>query len=305
MTITRRQVLNGLGSAALATGLSGLATRVIAAGNGREVITASDGHLVLPGDFVFDGMDEAQLAPILDRHDISREEIRQPCNVTLLRDGDRVILFDAGAGPLFMPSAGDLAVTLDGLGIAPEDVTDIVFTHGHPDHLWGVLDDFDELLFPEAAFHFGQAEWDYWSDPDTVDTIGEARAAFAVGAQRRLDAIAGKTSFFTDGDEVLPGIMAHATPGHTPGHMSFEIATGGDPVLVAGDAVTNAHVNFEQPGWPSGSDQDPDLGAETRARLLDRAAADGLRLIGFHLPGGGIGRVERTGDAFRFVEDGA
>ncbi|KZY38862.1 MBL fold metallo-hydrolase, partial [Roseovarius sp. HI0049] len=255
--------------------------------------------------FVFDGMPEEKLAPILERHDISRDEISQPCNVTLLRDGDRLILFDAGAGPLFMPTAGDLAMTLDGLGLAPEDITDIVFTHGHPDHLWGVLDDFDELLFPEAAYHFGQAEWDYWSDPDTVNTIGEARAAFAVGAQRRLDAIAEKTAFFTDGDEVLPGIMAHATPGHTPGHMSFEIATGGDPVLVAGDAVTNAHVNFEQPGWPSGSDQNPELGAETRARLLDMAAADGMRLIGFHLPGGGIGRVERTGGAYRFVGEDA
>ncbi|KZY33037.1 MBL fold metallo-hydrolase [Roseovarius sp. HI0049] len=302
---TRRQFLNALGTAAVATGLSGLSTRVIAAGTGREVITASDGHLVLPGDFVFDGMPEEKLAPILERHDISRDEISQPCNVTLLRDGDRVILFDAGAGPLFMPTAGDLAMTLDGLGLAPEDITDIVFTHGHPDHLWGVLDDFDELLFPEAAYHFGQAEWDYWSDPDTVNTIGEARAAFAVGAQRRLDAIAEKTAFFTDGDEVLPGIMAHATPGHTPGHMSFEIATGGDPVLVAGDAVTNAHVNFEQPGWPSGSDQNPELGAETRARLLDMAAADGMRLIGFHLPGGGIGRVERTGGAYRFVGEDA
>lgn len=299
---TRRQVLRGLGAATMVPAL-GSAGRVIASGAGREVMTASDGHLVLPGDFLFGPMPEDELAPILDRHNVSRDEVRSPCNVTVLRDEARTVLFDAGSGPAFMPSAGDLSDTLYDMGIAPEDVTDIVFTHGHPDHLWGVLDDFDELLFSEAAYHMGQAEWDYWSDPATVDTIGEARAAFAVGAGRRLEAIAERTRFFKDGDEVLPGVMAHATHGHTPGHMSFEIDTGGDPLLVAGDAVTNAHVNFERPDWPSGSDQDADMGAETRTRLLDQAAADKMRIIGFHLPGGGMGRVERKDGAYRFVGD--
>ena len=305
MITTRRQMLYGLGTAAIAAGFTGTATRVIAAGDGREVLTASDGHLVLPGDFVFDGMPEAELAEILERHDVPRDEVQQPCNLTLLRDGDRLILFDAGAGPSFMPTAGDLADTLYDMDIAPEDVTDVVFTHGHPDHLWGVLDGFDELLFANATHHFGQAEWDYWSDPETVNTIGEARAAFAVGAQRRLEAIEDIVQFFNAGDEVLPGIMAHATPGHTPGHTSFEIATGGDPVLVVGDAFTNAHVNFERPDWPSGSDQNRELGAETRARLMDQAATDKMRIVGFHLPDGGMGRVERKDGAYRFVEDEA
>lgn len=303
--MTRRRVLGGLGTAAIAAGLTGTATRVIAAGDGREVLSASDGHLVLPGDFLFDGMPEAELAEILERHGIPRDEVKQPCNVTVVRDGERLILFDAGAGPTFMPTAGDLADTLYDMDIAPEDVTDVVFTHGHPDHLWGVLDDFDELLFANATHHFGQAEWDYWSDPDTVNTIGEARAAFAVGAQRRLEAIEDIVQFFNAGDEVLPGIMAHATPGHTPGHTSFEIATGGDPVLVVGDAFTNAHVNFERPDWPSGSDQNRELGAETRARLMDQAATDKMRIIGFHLPEGGMGRVERKDGAYRFVEESA
>jgi len=294
-----------MGAAAMAAGVGGTGFRAMAAGEGREVLTASDGNLVLPGDFAFEGLPEAELAKILDRHGVSRERIEPPCNVTILRDGDRTVLFDAGAGPTFMPSAGELADALYDAGIAPEAVTDIVFTHGHPDHLWGVLDDFDELLFSEARYHMGRAEWDYWSDPETVDTIGQARAAFAVGAGRRLEAIAERTGFFKDGDEVLPGVMARATFGHTPGHMSFEIGTGGDPILVLGDAVTNAHVNFERPDWPSGSDQDADMGAATRVRLLDRAATDKMLIIGFHLPGGGIGRVERKDGAYRFVEDDA
>lgn len=303
MRSTRRQILKAMGAAGLTAGLGVTGGRVIASGSGREVMTASDGNLVLPGDFVFDGLPEEQLAEILSEHGVSRDEVQPPCNVTVMRDGDRTVLFDAGSGPTFMPTAGELVNTLYEMEIAPEEVTDVVFTHGHPDHLWGVLDDFDELTFYEAAYHFGQAEWDYWSDPETVDTIGEARAAFAVGAGRRLEAIAERTSFFTDGDEVVPGVMAHATGGHTPGHMSFEVATGGAPVLVVGDAVTNAHVNFERPDWPSGSDQDPEMGARTRQRLLDKMAADNMRIIGFHLPGGGIGRVERKGDAYRFATE--
>jgi len=304
MRNTRRQFLAAIGAAGVAAGLGGAGMAVAATGSGREVLTASDGHLVLPGDFLFDGLPEAALSEILERYGVPHDRVEPPCNVTVLRDGARTVLFDAGSGPAFMPSAGTLVDALYDIGIAPDDVTDIVFTHGHPDHLWGVLDDFDELTFQQAQYHFGQSEWDYWSDPKTVDTIGQARAAFAVGAGRRLDAIAERTRFFRPGQEVMPGVMAHATHGHTPGHMSFEIAVGGDPVLVVGDAIGNGHVAFERPDWPSGADQDAQMGARTRQRLLDQAATDRMRVIGFHLPAGGIGRVEHKDGAYRFVREG-
>ena len=106
-----------------------------------------------------------------------------------------------------------------------------------------------------------------------------------------------------DGERV-GSFTAHHTPGHTPGHMSFEIRNGGDAAFVSGDAISNHHVAFARPGWESGSDQDMPLAAQTRTALMDRLAQDKLLLLGFHLPGGGIGRVERTGGAYRFlVED--
>ena len=148
-----------------------------------------------------------------------------------------------------------------------------------------------------------QAEWDYWSDPDTVNTIGELRASFAVGAARRLGAIAEQMTFFSDQDEVIPGVLAHLTPGHTPGHTSFEIRHGGAAVMVGGDAIGNHHVAFARPEWPSGSDHDPDLGADTRQRLLDRLVEDDIALLGFHLPDGGLGRVERVGSYYRFISE--
>ena len=204
-----------------------------------------------------------------------------------------------------MPSAGEIVDSLDAVGVAPEDVTHVVFTHAHPDHLWGVLEDFDDPVFYEAEHMISQAEWDYWTDPNTVNTIGETRASFAVGAARRLEAIADQMSFFSDQEEVLPGVLAHLTPGHTPGHTSFEIRDGNNALLVVGDAIVNHHVAFARPDWPSGTDQDQALGAQTRMKLLDRLAVDDIALLGFHLPNGGLGRVERAGSAYRFAAEEA
>jgi len=205
-----------------------------------------------------------------------------------------------GSGPDFQPSAGKLAEALSALDLTFEDVTHVLFTHGHPDHLWGLLDDFDEPLFANAQHMIGQVEHDYWTDPETATTIGEARASFAAGASRRLAVIADSIRLLADGEEVLPGVTARLTPGHTPGHLAFEIA-GPAPAMVLGDCIGNHHIAFERPDWASLSDQDPELAATTRSTLLDRLASDGHSIIGFHLPEGGIGRVERTETAYRFV----
>ena len=224
MKVNRRTVLAGMGAAALAHGPLRAFALTSAQVGGYEFVSVSDGNLVLPRSFFFEGLPQEELAQVLAPYDLPQDQLAPPCNLTLLRNDDRVILFDAGAGPAFMPSAGSLSESLDAAGVAPEAVTDVVFTHGHPDHLWGVLDDFDDLVFPNARYHMGQVEWDYWRDPATVDTIGAARAAFAVGAARRLAAIEDRVAHFSDGDEVLPGIMAQASFGHTPGHMSFLLA---------------------------------------------------------------------------------
>ncbi|SEL24421.1 MBL fold metallo-hydrolase [Roseovarius nanhaiticus] len=307
MMIDRRQVLAGLGGigglALCGAPRPALARTAVQMGSG-EVVALSDGNLVLPFDFAFGDLPEDELDLILARYGVSGDQLEPPCNLTLLRQEDRIVLFDAGSGPAFMPSAGKLMSSLEAEGLTPDDITHVVFTHAHPDHLWGILDDFDEPIFANAEMMIGQDEWDYWTDPATVDTIGEARASFAVGAARRLAAIEGRVGFFKGGDEILPGIMAHATPGHTPGHMSFEIRNGGDAVMVGGDAISNGHVALARPDWPSGADQDPDLGAETRMRLLDQLVADDIALLGFHLPDGGLGRVERAGDYYQFTAEG-
>ena len=301
--LTRRRIMT-LAAAALSAPL--VPRRLWAASTlrlgGVQIDTLSDGHLVLPGDFILGGMPQAEMTEIVTKYGLPTDQLTPPCNVTLLRDGTNTVLFDAGAGPDFQPTAGKLAEALAVLDLAPEDVTHVLFTHAHPDHLWGVLDEFDEPVFANAQHMIGRAEFDYWTNPDTVNTIGAARTTFAVGAARRLETLAERLTFLDDGAEALPGIAARLTPGHTPGHLAFEIAAP-SPVMVLGDCIGNHHVGFERPGWASGSDQDGALAAQTRVGLLDRLVAETFTLVGYHLPEGGIGRAERAGEGYRFTAE--
>lgn len=267
----------------------------------KQITSVSDGNLVLPGSMFFDNLPTDEVDRILAESGVSKDEVQPPCNLTLLRDETKTILFDAGSGASFMPTAGEIVDNLDAIGVAPDDVTDVVFTHAHPDHIWGILDDFDDLVFSQADYMISTPEWEYWTDPNTVSTIGEERASFAVGASRRLESISDKIKFFNDGEEVLPGVMAHMTPGHTPGHTSFEIRDGTNAIMVGGDAIGNHHVALARPDWPSGSDQDPTLGAITRIKLLDKLVTDDIAILAFHLPEGGLGRIEKKAAGYRFV----
>ncbi len=296
----RRQFLTTAAATGALAALPRFAIAEMALGD-ATLTTVSDGNLTLPRSFILDGLPEAEVQPILDEYDISGAQLTPPCNVSLYRDGANTVLFDVGAGSEFMPSAGDLTDSLDAIGVSTEDITHVVFTHAHPDHLWGLLDDFGDPMFLNASFHMGRGEWDYWTDPATVDTIGAERQAFAVGAARRLEIIADQMQFFGDGDTVLPGIDAVATYGHTPGHMSFLLDQGGASAFIVGDAIANHHVAFARPGWALGSDQDPVTAAATRVALMDRLATDQTPIVGFHLPEGGMGLIERDGDGYRYA----
>ncbi len=285
--------------------VSGSAMAATTSTFGNMVITIlSDGNLVLPLNFSYPDAPQDELKTLLEKAGALKDEAIMPdCNVTLVKMGDKTILFDVGAGANFMPSAGKLGEQMEKSGIDPASITDVVFTHAHPDHLWGLLDDFDELHFPDANYHMNEVEWDYWTASDTLEKTPEARKTFVVGAQSRLEMLSDRVTRFRYGAEVLPGIEAVDTSGHTPGHTSFMLHEGSESLLVLGDAITQSTVSFERPDWPSGSDQDAQKGIETRKKLLDRLVADKSGLIGFHLPHPGIGRAEKADGAYRFVAE--
>lgn len=300
MEISRRHLMS-VGAMGVLAGLTGHRAAVAQTQIGDfKILSLSDGSLMLPAAMVFAPIPKNERVDLSQRYDLG-EVLTPPCNVTLLQKGDQNILFDVGSGPEFMSSAGFLLDALDSTGLGPEDITDVVFTHAHPDHIWGLVDDFDDLLFPNARHMIGQTEWDYWTNPETVNTIDEGRTTFAVGAARRLARIEDTVTFFGDGEEILPGVAARATFGHTPGHMAFEVRQGSEALMILGDCIANHHVALEHPEWLSGSDQDQETGAATRALLLDQLAHEQMPVLGFHLPGDGIGRIERMGDGFTFL----
>jgi glyoxylase-like metal-dependent hydrolase (beta-lactamase superfamily II) len=306
MELTRRQLIQAGAATAMSTALPQFTwAQTTLQADGRTLDTLSDGNLVLPKSFAFGETPPDDAVAILAKYGITGDTMTPDCNVTLLRTGDRTILFDAGAGQEFMPSAGKLIEALDATGVDIYDVTDVVFTHAHPDHLWGVRDDFGDLMFPDASYHIGRTEWAYWTDPDTANTIDDARVTFAVGAKSRLEMLADKITLFDGDQEILPGVLSRLTPGHTPGHMAFEVQMGRESVMLLGDSIANHHTAFEKPQWLSGSDQDPDTAVQTRLGLLDQLSAAQMQLIGFHLPGGGLGRAERFGDGYVFAGEEA
>jgi len=215
----------------------------------------SDGNLVLPGNFVVPAdFPPEEIAIFLKQNSLPEDRYQPACNV--------------GSGPNFMPSAGKLVESLEAAEIDPSDITDIAFTHAHPDHLWGLIDDFDEMTFPNAEYYMHGAEWDYWRASDTIEKTPESRKAFVVGAQNRMAVIEDRIKLFNYGDEVLPGVEAVNTAGHTPGHTSFALHQGSDTVMVLGDAITHPVISFQKYDWPSGGDQDHTLARESRKKLL-------------------------------------
>jgi glyoxylase-like metal-dependent hydrolase (beta-lactamase superfamily II) len=301
-TVSRRSLLGGAAAFALA-GIASAPARAIGrlASGDAELTVIADGFIKLPLAAAMPDVPRADLEKLLAASGLATDALLNDCNVTVLRKGERLVVFDAGAGPNFLPTTGRLAGNLAEAGIDPADVTDVVFTHAHPDHIWGVTDDFDELLFPNADYRISRAEWDFWLSQGALDAMPDERKNFVPGARSRFKAIEKRVSFFNPGEEAVEGVEAVGTPGHTPGHTSFMVHGGEAPVLILGDAATNLAVSLERPDWPTGADQDADLAIKTRVALLDRLAGDKARVIGFHFPHPGAGVVERKGSAYRLL----
>jgi glyoxylase-like metal-dependent hydrolase (beta-lactamase superfamily II) len=265
-----------------------------------EVLVVSDGHLLLPTSFLAPDAPQAERAALLEAAGLTGERFSSPTNVTLIRTAADLVLVDMGSGDRFMPSAGRLWDNLKAAGIDKGKITKVIFTHGHPDHLWGTVDELDDLVTPDAAYFVAANEWNFWTGDNATRGLPAERAGFVTGARRNYAAIKGKVKMVKPGDDLVTGLRLIDTPGHTQGHVSLELAGAGG-LIVGGDVLTHQLISFQHPEWRPTADHVPEQAAETRRKLLDRLATDRAKLIGFHLPYPGIGIVERNGRAYRFV----
>ncbi len=219
--------------------------------------------------------------------------INSTFNVLVARNGDKTILFDTGLGA---GAGGALLSTLALLGIERESVTDVVFSHLHPDHVGGALTD-GALTFSNATYHYPQAEYDFVSNIAADSPLaGAANTSKAI-----FEAAGDKLNVYAAETEVLPGITPIAAYGHTPGHTAFRLTSDGQSMVHIVDAAINSVVSLARPDWQANFDADGDMAVETRRKLFGEAASSGTRVFGYHFPFPGTGFVIAEGEGFRFI----
>ncbi|UEM07876.1 MBL fold metallo-hydrolase (plasmid) [Skermanella rosea] len=270
-----------------------------------DVLVLSDGVLPLPTAMLAHNAEPAVRAAWLDDMFLPPDAFDWALNVVVVRSGGQTILIDTGLGSdpdLNLPRAGQLVKRLEAAGVDLASVTDVVLTHMHMDHIGGLLvEGVKERLRPDLRIHVAAAEVEFWEAPDFSRTSMPQGFPDALRstAKRFVKEYEGHLRTFEEEYEVAPGVVVRRTGGHTPGHSVVCLASGGDRLTFAGDAVFA--VGFDQPDWHNGFEHDPEEAARVRIRLLRELAASGELLVATHLPFPSLGRVAVDGDTFRWV----
>jgi len=270
-----------------------------------DVLVISDGVLPIPSRTIAHNIEPAVRAAWLEHEFLSPEMLEWPLNVAVVRSGGRTILVDAGIGMdpgLKLPRAGQLIRRLESAGVDLASVTDVVLTHMHMDHIGGLLiDGVKDRLRPDLRIHVAAAEVKFWESPDFSQAVMPEGFPDALrrAAKRFVNDYGRQLRPFEEEHEVTPGVVVRRTGGHTPGHSVVRLASGGDRLTFAGDAVFQ--VGFEQPEWHNGFEHDPEEAARVRVKLLRELAANRELLVATHLPFPSLSHVAVDGDTFRCV----
>jgi glyoxylase-like metal-dependent hydrolase (beta-lactamase superfamily II) len=224
-----------------------------------------------------------------------------PFTVMAVKTGGRLILIDSGTGggQIGGPKAGLMAQSMAAAGLDPKEVKTVLMSHFHLDHISGLMaKDTNAQMFPDAEIIVPAAELKWWTQP--VESIPAPRQGNAKRVQATFPSW--KNVKVVDGEaEVAPGIRQIPTPGHTQGHTSHVISSGGKQFIASGD-VTNIYALFaKHPDWQAVFDHVPDLAVETRRKMFDRAVADKAMVAGYHWGLPNVGTIAKDGNGYAFV----
>lgn len=247
----------------------------------------SDGAEFISNDNQFFGVGQTAeaVADVLQNAGLSRNRIELDFNPLVIRDRDRTVLIDTGFGKLH-DFAGKLLQNLRRAGIEPPQITDVIISHAHPDHLSGAFDDKGELSFPNARHYISELDWQFFvAQPD---------------AKKKMQTLKPQLRLVQPNREIVPHITAIHAPGHTPGQLALRIEADAESLLFVGDAVHHFVISLQRPQWHVGKDFDPQLAVETRRNLLERAASENLLVHGYHFPFPGVGRILARGNGFEW-----
>jgi len=315
--ITRRTLIATSGTAAAAALLPGLATPASAAApaagkqatglyryriGSYEMTALHDGTWFRPIDDKFiRNVAWADVQKALADNFLPTDKLPLPFTALLVNTGARLVLIDTGTAGQLAPTAPGIGPTLAAAGIDPKAIDVILISHFHPDHINGLRGKDGERVFPNAEVNVPAPEWAYWMDDANLSAAPEAARPGFLNVRRVFKDMAGDVKRFEPGKEVAPGITSIAAYGHTPGHTAFAVASGNQSMLVLGDTTNHPWLFVRNPDWQAVVDVDGAVAAETRRKMLDRAAADRMLVQGYHFPFPASGYITKRGSGYDLV----
>ena len=241
-----------------------------------------DSQIVVPNDGKTFGLGVStrEVANVLRAAGSPTNQITLSVNTLLVRTGRQLVLIDTGLGPQYH---GALLGSLKLAGVSPGDVTDVLITHPHPDHIGGLVDARGGLAFPNATIRMASAAWEF------MKKKGAPALARTAAAHIRT---------FEPGASVAPGVRSIALPGHTPGHCGYEITSGDSRLIDIGDLAHSSIVSLARPQWAIEFDTDATRARETRVQTLTALAKSGERVFSPHFAFPGVGHIVAAGRGF-------
>jgi glyoxylase-like metal-dependent hydrolase (beta-lactamase superfamily II) len=317
MQLTRRSLLVGTAAAGAALSL-GSPVRAAAPAAGKqapgfyrykvgdfEITQLVDGARTfpMPDSFVVNAKKEEALAAAEAAY-IPKGQVTIPFNPMVVNTGSKLVVIDTGNGlgayEQTKGAVGQMNANMIAAGIDPKNVDIVLISHFHGDHIGGLKTADGKPVFPNAEIKVPATEWAFWSDDANQSKANGFNKGQFANVKKMLDGIGEKATKFEADKEVAPGITSVATPGHTPGHTSFVVASGSGRLLVQSD-VTNIPIFVTHPDWHVVFDNDPATAQATRHKFFDMAAAEKAPIAGYHFSFPSLGHVEKAGAGYRLV----
>ena len=263
-----------------------------------KVTVLEDGYLNLPKEVL------KNISPELEKTLTDNAEsdlVLSNINTFLIEQNDQKLLVDAGCRDIFGPTCGFLPKQLEKAGTKPEEITDLFFTHLHPDHVGGAINEDGNPVFVNASVKIPEKEIDFWNK-DNFQDIDINGKGFADLAKSLLKAYDGKIIPISNEDEIIKNVHIVDLPGHTPGHSGFRIDDSNESFINLGDILHVPNIQLENPNISLLFDVDMEQGLKTRKMLFDMVSTDKLMCSGGHMLAPKFGFIEKFGTGYKFSE---
>ena len=267
-----------------------------------EITTLSDGRRAgqAPEKIYAFEQDPKEVAALLEENLLPADRFVNSFTPVLINTGKELVLFDTGMGAGGREAGvGKLTSALEASGYKTDDVSLVVLSHFHPDHIGGLMED-GKPAFANARYAAGQKEFDFWTDPARLDSPLKGAAELVA---KNVTPLADKMTFLSEDSEVVSGIHPVAAYGHTPGHLAFRVETGGKSLMLVSDTMNHFVITLQRPEWHVSFDIDKEAAVQTRKRMFDMIATDRLPFIGYHMPFPALAYLKREGEGYRYIAE--